>query len=286
MKPEYLAPPTLEEAVQRLCADPQAAIIAGGTDLIPELRLGKRRPPLLVDLRRLPLDGIEAVEGRLRLGAGLTHARLCAAPQVQRCLPMLAAACAEIGGPPVRSRATLGGNLCTASPAADTIPPLLAYDAEVELFGPAGARRLPLEQFLLGPRRTALEVGEILTAVSVPLPPERSAGRFIKLGKRNAMAIAVVSVAARLDLDDRGAVRAARVALGSVAPTPIRAAAEAALVGGRPSPDLFVSAGALAAQSAAPISDVRAAADYRRRMVAVLTRRALAAAWRSLQEGR
>lgn len=284
MKPNYYAPATLEEAFDCLKAGRgPAAVIAGGTDLIPELRLRNREIARVVDLRHLHLDTIRVENGALILGAVLTHAQVSDSEEIRRCLPMLAAACSEVGGLPVRNRGTLGGNLATASPAADAAPPLLAYDAEVELSGAGGVRRLALCDFFLGPRRTELWVDEILTRIIVPLPPQWSAGRFIKLGKRSAMAIAVISVAVRLDLDDGGRIAAARIAIGSAAPTPRRiTTAEDCLISRLPGTAVFEEAAATAAQHAEPISDVRASAEYRRRMVDVLTRRALAGVWKEL----
>ena len=281
MKLDYIAPTSMREALARLQeAEGKAVLAAGGTDLIPALRQGDRDPALVIDLGRLALSDMRLVDGMICLGSGVTHTRLIESPLVQQHLPALAAACREIGGPPVRNRGTLGGNLANASPAADTAPPLLTYDAELALVSPTGTRCVALKDFFLGPRRTVLAPGELILEIRVPLPAPNSAASFIKLGKRSAMAIAVVSAAARLVAGEDGTITAARIALGSVAPTPIRAyAAEKLLEGRALRPEDIQAAAALARQSVQPITDVRASAEYRSRMVEVLTRRALTAAW-------
>lgn len=282
--PDYCAPDTLEEALARLGADPaRARAIAGGTDLLVQMRAGSAAPALLVDLRRLPLSGITREGDVVVIGAGTTHTQIIESPLIAQHFPALAAACRSIGGPPVRNRGTLGGNLATASPAADSAPPLLAYDAVVELAEQGGRRSVPLAQFFVGYRRTALQPGEILTAVRLPVPPPRTAAVFTKLGRRNAMAIAVVSVAIRLSLDEAGQVSVARIALGSVAPVPLRAlAAEALLAGQPPGKALFSKAAHAAREAASPITDLRASAEYRARMVEVLTARTLVTAHAAL----
>jgi CO/xanthine dehydrogenase FAD-binding subunit len=287
MNPDYYAPTTIEDALRALRQSAGSAVLAAGaTDLMLALRSQTCQPALVIDLSRLALDGIRLEQGQIILGACVTHTQLIASPLVRAHLPALAAACSTIGGPPVRNRGTLGGNLANGSPAADSALPLLAYDARLALASLAGERQVELVDFFLGPRQTILHAGEMIVEIHVPLPPERTGAHFIKLGKRNAMAVAVVSVAARLSLDGAGRVETARLALGSVAPTPLRArAAEATLQGATCDPTRIAQAAGLAQQAASPISDVRASAEYRRQMVAVLTRRALAAAWDTL-EGR
>jgi CO/xanthine dehydrogenase FAD-binding subunit len=285
--PCYAAPATLNEAVNLLAAEPSARPIAGGTDLLPRLRAGVIAPALLVDLRRLPLREIAATPGALRIGASATHAQLAASDALRGAFPALSAACRVVGGPPVRSRGTVGGNLANASPAADTAPPLLAYDARVVVAGIEGERIFPLRDFFLAPGRTTLAPGDILTEIRLPWPAPRTAAVYLKLGRRQAMAVAVVGVAVRLTLSAAGVVTSARIALGSVAPVPLRAiAAEELLVGRDISGDADLSVAAqLAAAACSPISDLRAAADYRRRMVEVFTRRALQQAAGALAGG-
>ncbi len=285
--PDYCAPDTLDEALARLSeAAGKARVIAGGTDLVVQMRAGAAHPTLLIDLRRLPLHDIRIEDGCVVFGAGLTHTQIIESPLITEHFPALAAACRSIGGLPTRNRGTLGGNLVNASPAADTAPALLVYDAEVVLTKLGSQRSMPLAEFFLGYRQTALEPDEILTEIRAPIPPPRTAGVFVKMGRRNAMAISVVSVAARLTLDETGRVATARLALGSVAPTPLRAMTAEALLGGQVLDGNLIAHAAREAQGAAsPISDVRASAGYRLRMVEVLTRRALNTAWQRIGGG-
>jgi len=284
--PDYVAPTTLDETLERLHdAGGSARIAAGGTDLVPRMRRGDSAPALLVDVRRLPLDGIEQRGDNVVIGARVIHTQLGQSDLLARHFPALVDACQSIGGPPIRNRGTLGGNLANASPAADTAPPLLAYDATITLVSQRGQRALPLADFFTGPGATVLAPDELITAVQIPFPLPWTAAVFLKLGKRRAMAIAVASVAARLSCDSAGRVTTARIALGSVAPTPMRATkAEATLHGSQLDEDVIASAARHARDASSPISDIRASADYRRRMVEVLTRRALTAAWQQLGE--
>ena len=284
IKPDYLAPTSLEEALQTLKQQTEGIkIIAGGTDLVPRMRSRVVEPSLLVDLRLLDLDGIEMTAEGIRIGASATHTDILESRLLAEHCPALVEAAADIAGPPIRNRGTAGGNLVNASPAADLVPPLLAYDARVVLANADSKREIPLVNFFTGPGLTVLSADEILTEILIPPVPQRTAGKFIKLGKRKAMAVSVVSVAARLTLDEAGLISQARIALGSVAPTPMRAKkTEAALQGQPPSPELFMEAGQISKGEASPISDIRASGDYRKKMVAVLTRRALEAAWLEL----
>lgn len=234
----------------------------------------------LVDISRVAeLRYLRAAGGQIRIGALATHNMVIASPDcVAGALP-LAQACIEVGAPQIRARATVAGNLVTASPANDTITPLVALGAELTLAGPAGERDLALDAFYLGVRRTALRPGEILREIRVPALAGRRRGVFLKLGLRRAQAIAVINVAVVIeqagDAPDAPIV-AARVALGSVAPTIVRApAAEAFLVGQSLTPAACARAGHLAAQAAAPIDDLRASAGYRRHAVAALVAEAL-----------
>lgn len=285
-RPDYLAPQTLNEALESLVKQSDGAqVIAGGTDLIPRMRSRMVTPSMLVDLRLLGLDGIDSSEDGIRIGASSTHTDILESELLaEHCFALIEAA-GEIAGPPVRNRGTVGGNLVNASPAADLAPPLLVYDAIVVIAKSKAEREVPLAEFFSGPGKTVLAANEILTEIRIPAVPPTTASNFIKLGKRRAMAIAVVSAAARLTLDKAGKISQARIALGSVAPTPIRAVkAEAGLEGQKPSEKLFSEAGQVASSEASPISDLRASGEYRKKMVAVLTRRALTAAWQKLKE--
>lgn len=283
--PGYLAPHSLPEALELLENHlPTAKIIAGGTDLIPRLRSRLLEPSLLLDLRYLRLDKIKDNSGWMHIGATTTHTAILESGLLAQRYPALVQAAGMIAGPPIRNRGTLGGNLVNASPAADLACPLLAYDACVVLASASLERVVPLVKFFTGPGQTVIKPGEILIEVRLPKAAENTSSSFSKLGKRNAMAVAVASVAVRLTLDEAGKVSAARVALGSVAPQPMRSSgAETHLVGNFPGVDLFSEAAQIAAMESSPISDIRASADYRRKMVAVLVRRALLAAWQGLE---
>ncbi len=282
----YYQPTTTSEALALLAEHGERArVIAGGTDLILELERGVRSQRTLVDITRIPgLGGIELDEakGEITLGPLVTHNDVVASPLlVERAFP-LARACWEVGAPQIRNRGTVAGNLITASPANDTITPLWALDGAVTLVSQQrGPRRLPFDQFFKGVRRTALEPDEMLAAIHLRALPPTARGMFIKLGLRRAQAISLVNVAVVLDFDG-DLITAARITLGSVAPTIVRAReAEASLVG-RPLSDTGMHhAAELAVQAAHPIDDVRATADYRASMVGVLVERAL----RQLQAG-
>ena len=283
--PEYNAPATLDEALATLGqAAGDVIIIAGGTDLLPRIRAGAKNPRLLLDLKRLDLAGIRQDDNFLYLGAQLTHTQVLESKLLMGEFPALVAACRVIGGPSIRNRGTLGGNLVNASPAADTAPPLLVYNADLLLVKESGRRWLPLDEFFLGPGQTALAKDEIVKEIRLPLSSEASAAVFMKLGKRQAMAIAVVSVAARLTINHNEQVDQARIALGSVAPRPIRATAAENLLRGRAlNESLITEAALMAAGESSPITDIRASSEYRRRMVEIFVRRTLTSAWQLLQ---
>jgi len=251
---------------------PGAQLLAGGTDLLVRLRTAQGRgepgPAALVRLDAIAsLRGVEpAPHGELRLGAACTHAELLAHPLVRTELPELASALSNLGSPPIRNMGTLGGNICTASPAGDTLPPLMALGAEVELASASGARRMALCDFITGPGRTRLAPGEVLAAVLVPPMRGFQVRRFEKVGRRSALAVAVVSLAALLRLE-RGRVAEARLAWGSVGPTVWRCpAAEAALVGRCLTLSTLGGVAAIVRENIRPIDDVRASADYRRQV--------------------
>jgi aerobic carbon-monoxide dehydrogenase medium subunit len=269
----YVRPAGLEEALAAL-AEPgvRPLVVAGGTDLVPAMRKARLNgtlpngdgPRVLLDLSKLDdLCGIRQAGGMLEIGAATTMAAIAAHPLVTHFVPTLAAAAASVGSPLVRNRATLGGNLVTASPSADSAPALLAADAVVRLAGAEGARELPLTEFFVAYRTTALEPGEIVTHVLVPLAGRPVAARFEKVGLRNADAISVVCAACEIELD--GAIcRAARIGLGAVAPVPVRAlAVEAALRGREITEDVAAACAHLVHEHIAPIDDVRASARYR-----------------------
>jgi len=232
-------------------------LMAGGTDLLVALREQRELPERLVCLERVPeLRQIGMEDGRIAIGAAATLARVAAHPLVRQHLDVLCRAIAVLGSPPVVHMATLGGNICSASPAGDTLPPLYVLGAEVELRSRRGARRLPIPAFITGPRRTALEAGEVLARVFVPVPAPGSCGVYWKVGLRKAQSIAVVSLAALR------APAGVRLAWGSVGPAVLQfPEVEAAVGAGR-----LREAAEIVERLVTPIDDVRATAAYRRKV--------------------
>jgi len=277
--PEYTAAASLAEAL-RMKKDrgADARVIAGGTDLILRMRDEVLSPSLLIDLRRISLDRIVRSGDELRLGAFVSLSQLLESDDIARYFPALTAACREFAGPPIRNRATLGGNIVNASPAADMVPPLIAYDASIVLSSSDGDRVLPLVEFFVGPGQSVIEQDEILTEIRLPLMPPLSAATFIKLGQRRSMAISQVNMTTRLSVEGSGVVSEARIALGAVAPVPMRAVAAEQLISGKAlSEELLWAAAQKAREEITPISDVRASHSYRMEMTQVLVRRALLA---------
>lgn len=274
---EALTPRTLEEALEAKAARPEAVPVAGGTDLMVDVNFGRSHPATLLDLSRVAeLKRRRRETGHVFVGAGMTFAAI--ARELREFRPLVEAA-RSIGSPQIRNRATIGGNLATGSPAGDSIPVLAAYDASVVLASRARERRVPWQEFFVGPKRTALAPDELI--VGVEWSPVDGQGSFAKVGTRNAMVIAIAGVCLQLD----SSARTVRLALGAVAPTVVRAPeAEsfAADVVPWDEPEQPVQAdaaaefGRLAASAARPIDDVRGSAAYRRHAVNVLSRRALA----------
>ncbi len=275
--PHYIAPGSLEDLLTVLHQyGEEARIIAGGTDLIPQLRLGKLKPGVLIDPHHLSLDEISETNESIHLGALVTHTQTLTSPLLRQAYPALVSACRQVGAPPVRNRGTLAGNLANASPAADSALPLLVYDARVVASRISAERLLPLDEFYLSPGQTQLSSDEFIREIKLPKMPPRTMAVFLKLGNRQAMAIAVASIAVRLSLDETGKVSQARVALGSVAPTPLRAYQAETILQAHPLNETTIRLAAQAARRAAcPISDLRASAEYRSKMMEVLTHRAL-----------
>jgi len=275
---ELLMPETLSEALEMLAdRGPNVRALAGGTNLIPDMRAGTQRPGALVNVEGLPaLRGIRREDGHMIIGSGVTVAELLASGMIAEHAGVLNQAAGVFANPLVRNRATVGGNLGNGSPAADTAPPLLVLDAEVKLASHGGARWVPLEDFFVHVCDTVCEPMELVTAVRWPLPSSRSVGRFRKLALRKAMAISVVTAAAQVTLDDEGRCEDVRIALGAVAPTPVRAyEAEELLRGERLEPELIEEVRHVACGAASCIDDVRSTAAYRERVTGVLVRRLL-----------
>jgi CO/xanthine dehydrogenase FAD-binding subunit len=277
---QFWEPSTVEEAVALMHEHaPHAVALAGGTDLVVHARSAKRGLPqalihmrLIEELGRMTVDA----EGRLHLGAMVSHAMIDGSEEVRAGWPALVDACSIVGSPATRNVGTVGGNLCNGSPAMEIGAPLLIYGAEVTLAGPAGRRSVELAKFLVGPGRTAREADEILAEVIVPRADTWHGSAYIRLGFRLAMEIAVVGAAAAVRLDPDGSVADCRVALTAVAPTIVRATeAEDSLRGHQPSAEVLKRAGQAALTHAKPIDDVRAPASYRLETTAVIARRAI-----------
>lgn len=273
----YRRPQALGEVFELLDRHRGAArLLAGGTDLTVGLNNGTLRPGLLVDLKQVAelAGGIEVADGVVRVAALTVLADLAAHPVLRQRFPALVEAAATVGSVQIRNRATLAGNVCNASPAADTVPALLVYQAAAVLAGADGTRRLPLPEFFRGPRRTALRPGEVLVAIELPLPAEPAGAAFARLTRRRGVDLATVSVAVLVD-----GTGVTRLGLGAVAPTPLLVADPTGRLAD-PATDRGererLLAGLLAA--ADPISDVRAGRDYRLAMLAVLAGRCLATA--------
>jgi xanthine dehydrogenase FAD-binding subunit len=280
---DYAAPATLAEAVALFVAGGERArALAGGTDVIVQVREGRRDLDLLVDVKRVPELNELAYDPQhgLRLGAAVPCYRLCEDAAIACAYPGLVEAAGLIGGTQIQSRASVGGNLCNASPAADAIPALIAGEAVCVIAGPDGHRELPVESFCTAPGKTVLRRGEMLVALRLPPPKPHTGSAYLRFIPRNEMDIAVVGVGVQLTLDASWSnCTGVRIALAAVAPTPLYVPdAGAALVGRPPLPADIARAATLAQAAARPISDMRGDAEYRRHLVGVLTRRALTVA--------
>jgi carbon-monoxide dehydrogenase medium subunit len=280
MLPQFdlLLPDTLPEALEMLAERaPDVRPVAGGTNLIPDMRAGTHCPSAVVNVEGLEeLQGVRRENGYVVMGSGVTIAELLTSEVIAQYGAVLREAARLFANPLVRHRATVGGNLGNASPAADTAPPLLVLDAEVALASAEGTRWIALQDFFVHVCDTVCGPGELITALRWPVPRSGSVGGFRKLMLRKSMAISVVSAAAQVVLDDEGRCDEVRIALGAVAPTPVRAhEAEALLVGERLEPALVEEVRHVACGAASCIDDVRSTAAYRERVTSVLVRRLL-----------
>jgi carbon-monoxide dehydrogenase medium subunit len=277
---EYAVPQTIDEAVSLLAArGDQARVLAGGTDLIVQLREGRRRLEMVVDVKKISEVNELSYDPQngLRLGAAVPCHRIYGDAAIARAYPGLMDAFTLVGGTQIQGRASVGGNLCNSSPAADTTPALIVHNTICVIAGPNGRRELPVEQFCTGPGRNALGRGEFLVAFRIPAPPKNFGAQYQRFIPRNEMDIAVVGVGSSVVLgDDRATVTSARIALGAVAPTPLLAEAAAAALIGKPVSEATIAAAAEAAIAIArPIADMRGTIEQRRHLVGVLTRRTL-----------
>jgi len=277
---DYLAPRCLDEALQAM-ADGAATVLCGGTDLAPQTESGMRQyKAMLLNIRRIEgLGGIEATGEKVRIGAVTTISEIRRSPVLAEIAPVLVEAAERFASEQIRNAASVGGNLCNASPAGDMIPPLLVLEASVELAcwqgGAVQTRRIPLERFFVGPGKTVKLPQELLTAIVFDRPAADFVGRFRKSGPRPALEISTVSVALGARVSD-GRLSDVRVAMGSVAPTPLRARHVEAALEGKPLDAATVAAAvAAAAEDAKPIDDVRASAWYRGHLVRVFVEEVL-----------
>ncbi|MGD8388777.1 MAG: xanthine dehydrogenase family protein subunit M [Desulfobacteraceae bacterium] len=277
---EFHEPQTVEEACQLLGdMGPKARPLAGGTDLLVNMKKKLIAPENLISLDRIDtLKGISSLDDGLSIGACMKVADVAEATEIKEMFPALAEGASKLGSPLIRNLATAAGNLVSARPAADLPPSLIAYGADLIVRSASGERTLPLEGLFTGPGLTVLGPDEMVESIRLKRQPDQTGSAYIKLGVRETLEISIVNVAACLTLENNE-IKSARIVLGSVAPTPVRApSAEKALVGEKPSDALLAKAGEAAAADAKPIDDFRASAAYRRDMVSTLTRRALALA--------
>lgn len=281
---EFEAPETIDEAVSLLkAAGGSARPLAGGTDLVVQMKESATRfpyPATIVSLDRISeLRGIDfSDDGGLRIGAGATMTDVATHPAIRERYAALAEGAGFVGSLQTMNMATIGGNVCNAAPSADTAPPLLVYDAEAVIIGPDGRRTLPIAELFRGPGQTALAPDELLVELRLPAPTPATGAAYQRNTPRKQMDIAVVGVAVALTLSG-DTIERARVALGAVAPTPLRAkSAEAALEGQPANDETFAKAAAAAVEDSSPITDIRASAEFRRHLVKVMTARQLAEA--------
>jgi len=278
MRFNYLEPATIEEAVALLGKyDGKAKVIAGGTDLLVQIRNKAIKPEYVVDIGYISgLDYINYDEKQgLRIGALTTIRAIEKSDKLRQVYPVISRAAGLLGSVAIRNVATIGGNLCNAAPSADTAPALIGLSAKARIAGSGGERLVSLEDFFTGPGETVLKAGEMLLEIQVPVPPPDTKGVYLKHG-RSAVDLATVGVAVIMALESGGVCRDVKIVLGAVAPTPMRAKkAEEVLRGKKVESALIKEAAQVASGEAQPITDVRASAEYRREMVKVFTRRAI-----------
>lgn len=283
MKPDYHRPTSVGEALTLLTAgDVPGTLMAGGTDLLVRMKKNLVQPLQLVDITAIPgMTEVRQTDSGVVVGAAVTHSDAASSEQIRRRFSALSDACSQVAAWQVRNLGTVGGNICNASPSAEAGAPLLVLEAIFVLVGPGGTREVAAADFFLAPGRSVLASDEILTEIHLPGSKSPAGSSYYKVSPRKAMDVAIVGAAAYLEIDSvTGTCTDCRVALGAVAPTPIRAPGAEAAVKGRPfSAELAAQAGELAVEPACPIDDVRGSADYRCRMVAVAVSRALETAY-------
>ena len=277
----YEAPKTLEQAIALLSGEnSQARVLAGGTDLLIQMRSGRAQPGLLVDVKAIPeMRAVVAAGGGYRIGAAVTCMELIENEAFARDWPGIVDGVKLIGSIQVKGRATMGGNLCNASPAADSVPALIAAGAVVSISGPLGRREAPVEDFVLGPGRTSLGNGELVASIQLPRRAPHSGDAYLRFTPRTEMDIAVVGAAVNLTLDGKGVCSRARVSLGAVAARALLVSdAAAALIGTRIDEAALDRLAAAARAACRPIDDKRGTKDFRIKVAGVMARRAAAIA--------
>jgi len=280
---EYVAAHSLDQALTRLAqGGADARIMAGGTDLIVQMRERRRHVPVVIDVKAVPemTEVLYDPQRGLRLGAATPCYKIYHDEAVAKAYPCLIDSASLIGGTAIQGRASLGGNLCNSSPAADSSPTLIVLSATCVVAGPGGERRVPVEDFCVSPGRNVLQPGEVLVAFELPPPTPKSGARFLRFIPRNEMDIAVVNAASWVQLDVAGqTITSARIAIGAVAPTPLRLyEAEQAITGAPATEETYARAAEIAAGAARPIADMRGTVAQRRHLSSVLVRRTLAGA--------
>ena len=283
---QYAAPQSVSEVTSLLAGNRRALLLAGGTDLLVQLRAGRKNADLIVDVKHVPeLNEIRYDSTRgLTLGAAVPCYQIYGHSEVSRTYPALADVASIIGGTQIQGRASIGGNLCNAAPSADAIPLLIALKATCRIAGSTGNRELAVEDFCTGPGRNVLQPGELLVSLHLPPVESRSGARYLRFIPRNEMDIAVAGAGVAITLDN-GNFRSARIALASVAPTPLFVREAGDWLAGKPvNSDSIRTAAEMAKDAAKPITDMRGPAEYRKHLCAVLTRRALEAAIQSARK--
>jgi len=283
---EYFEPRTLKEVLDLLDKlRDKAAILAGGTDLLVQMKIRRKTPKYLINIKKIPdLTFIKVEEGGLRIGAATKLRSIEKSNVVRDTYVALYEAIKSMGSVQIRNMATIGGNLCNASPAADTAPPLLVYEAKLRIVSLRGERLVPINKFFKGPGRTVMEPNELLTEIIIPKPPKNSGASFIKIA-RTSMDLAKVNVAVLLKLKNSSrTIDDVKIALGAVAPTPMRAyAAEEYLRGKEFNEDTLRRAGEIASMEIKPITDIRSTAWYRREVTKIIVKDALERAFNMLR---
>ncbi len=284
---KYAAPTTVDEARSLLASDPDATVFAGATDLVPQMRSGRAEPSIAVDLKKIDqLTSIGHSDHTWTVGAATPTADLTRNKAFTADFPGLSHASGLIGSDQIQNRSSLGGNLCNASPAADSVPALVVNSARAVIAGADGTRTVPVEDVVTGPGSTSLAQGEFVVEFEIDKPPANTSDAYLRLTPRTEMDIAIVGAAARVTVDDDGTCTAASIALGAVAPTVVRVPdAEAALVGSPINDESLAAVAAAATAACNPIDDKRGTIAYRRQVAGVLARRAVIQAAEQARNG-